>query len=258
MFEPLLLLPARSILEYIYVPHLSILYSLFSIFYSLFSILTPVTVPLVPLTSLADFNRLLIRVILPCLIGRNRAILEWLTLAATVANLDELYDWTSALRYVDGIIGPQMRLRAPFGESNSRLQQSIQAAFVAASLQKQARSSTAAAPRGQAASAPRRAPAQQACHPWNFAREGCHVVGCPSPHVCAYTFKAGKDGRKCPADDNSDHNGYHCSVHVHPPRASSRPPKPSTTTAAARPAPLTVIKSERSGRAGVAAAAKAE
>lgn len=210
-------------------------------------------VPFTPCADLNEFNQLMLRLILPCLVGREAATVEWLSFAATVQQLDTAFGWTYTLAYINDVISTATRTRAPFAEVNQRLIQTITVKYAIDAtnklVAKKATPSAAAASKpASSPSSSRRQPgtAAQSCHSFNFSKAGCSNPpdACSSGvHQCAYKFKRGKDGLNCPdVAGEAEHTGYKCTVHVHPgPRTASTP----TRARSDRPARDVVKRGDR-------------
>ena len=204
------------------------------------------TLPCEPIKDLAEFDRVMLRVILQCLIGLDRATAEWLALYATVAQLDKQYGWVHALQYMNVHLPYQTKARAPFGEVSRKIADGIQAKFVT-DIAKKAEKKAPPAASASAAQQPARGPGKARpgrsgpdapCQNYNFARAGCNAKPCSQPHTCMYTVVANQQGVKCPG--GPEHDGFHCPAHIHkakvpaPPRAEGAPRSVVKREAAAR------------------------
>ena len=137
--------------------------------------------PCPPLASMSQFTRALVCTILPALISRPAAMVQWLALARTVAELDERKGWPEASRYLTQVLYERCRQRLPFAPVS---QSSLDAArYVPAGF----------TPVGKDVVAGR------SCSMYNFGRDGCtHGQSCKYAHVCAHCG-AQHPAKACPS-----------------------------------------------------------
>jgi hypothetical protein len=151
-----------------------------------------------PVDSLQKFVGALVSGILPALIDRPEAMLQWIALTRTLLEVERRYDWAAAATYLDQLLHERVSQQGGFAELSPQIMETLQYA---------SRPAAAAAPQAQ-----RPAAGALHCNQWNFSAEGCVHPNCRFPHACPY-----KD-RGC-TDTSPSHRGKDCSFR--PPRAGS-------------------------------------
>lgn len=121
-----------------------------------------------PLRSMGDLCDALFAVILPSLIDRPAALMEWITVGRSARSLEKSYGWAAAAAYVNQSVAEAVRDEAPLGDINHGVLSTVQMLYPRA----------AAGPTAPARPAP-----AGTCHRFN-AGEPCVRSPCPFSHAC--------------------------------------------------------------------------
>lgn len=151
-----------------------------------------------PVDSLQKFVGALVSGILPALIDRPEAMMQWMALTRTLLEVERRYNWATAATYLDQLLHERVSQQRGFAELSPQIMETLQYA---------SRPAAAAAPLAQ-----RPAAGTANCNQWNFSLEGCAHSGCRFVHACPF-----KD-RGC-VDTSPTHRGKDCSFR--PPRSGS-------------------------------------
>ena len=185
------------------------------------------------LQSWDDFTHALLSVVIPALFDRPRALLDWVTLARTVQELNREHGWPTANRYLDAVLADKVTRRAPFGAYDSRIYDAVtkphgggaaRSAF-AGTPQRGAGAPSFGGAAAYSSPAPRPPAAApdahaHACRDWNFGR--CNRPACAMAHECMWIA--------CRAADRA-HPGNAC---AHRPPPMSRGGGSASSVASAR------------------------
>jgi hypothetical protein len=156
-------------------------------------------VPPAACSSSAQFSLALVSTILPSLIDRPAAAVQWMALARTALELEKIYDWPTASAYVAQLLNERIPMCEPFNTISSECLNSVQ-------LARARRPGPPSPPRidhhQQQNSANRNQQHQQhvCCWKWNNSRcEG----PCKYQHVCSECRSADHPCAKCPKASSS-------------------------------------------------------
>ena len=164
-----------------------------------------------PVLSLEAFCSAMFGTILPALIDRPMAMMQWITLARTALEVQKKHGWQGAMAYVDQLLNERIPQGLGFSEVSGHCLQSIEFSNPRGQVQQQQ------APAGS----PRR---MQTCRDWNFFTcprgEGCRFT-----HLCTYIDRCGNRdpshrGRMC-SFDNQAARAAAGFAGVRPPRGGS-------------------------------------
>ena len=157
-------------------------------------------VPPAACSSSAQFSLALFSTILPSLIDRPAAMVQWMALARTALELEKIYDWPTASAYIAQLLNERIPMCEPFNTISSECLNSVQLARALRSgppslprldqQHHQHQQNVNAANRGQ----------QQICMKWNNAR--CEGV-CRYTHICSECRSADHPRVKCPKASSS-------------------------------------------------------
>jgi hypothetical protein len=141
-----------------------------------------------------QFVSALVSTILPALVERPRAMLEWLGLAKSVANLTAHRGWAAALIYLNTQLSDKVANRLPFGAYDDEILQGVHVASHApahAHPTSHAQHSGHSHAQPQHPAVPAAAPASHssdanpdACRNWNFV--SCRATACQRKHECMW------------------------------------------------------------------------
>jgi len=155
-------------------------------------------VPVAPaVSSSQQFCMALLSLILPALIDRPRAMMEWITLGHTALALEASNSWTTASLYVQRTLASAIEAGKPFAED---INTAVLLPIVLASSSHARGAAPAAVARntnsGGAGAADRSQ--SKACYNWNAGKQ-CSREPCGFAHVCQYCASADHRGPACPS-----------------------------------------------------------
>ena len=141
-----------------------------------------------PVPSLRGYARALVNVILPALIAKPAAMVQWLALASTVLELEEKQGWTQADSYQRQLLQERVTQQKEFAEPSQACMATLMYAGAAASTVTDASMSSRS---GGGSQSPY-------CEAFNWPKPGGHACAgagvCGRLHQCQFTGRPGCTG----------------------------------------------------------------
>ena len=151
-----------------------------------------------PLASLQQFCTALFHTILPALIDRPQAMLQWIALGCTALEIERLHGWDGARDYIDRLLHERIPQGKGYVELSQACWQSVQSqhAFRSAGLP----GGGGTQPRNGGSGGGGTTQPRNACNQWNWSDSGCtHGAGCKFPHVCVSCGARDHKAKTCPS-----------------------------------------------------------
>lgn len=181
-----------------------------------------------PMRSFQQFCAALFATIIPALVDKPQALLQWVALGRTALEIEQMYGWSTAVSYIDQLLAERVAKRDGFAAYSEIILSSVSHGVPQRHQGYQPHSS---APHAPAATS---APSISCCVDWN--KNQCtRGESCRYPHVCRGCGSPHHTGAACPRNPNK---GDSQKKKGEAPRdRRDRPPRPNPPPAAAAAPP---------------------